>query len=338
MVAALISIPTNGSAPVFTSRGSGGGTFSSLTLSPSTPAAGEALLAFIEIQNIGGSGASITSVKDTLNNVWFKITETTVVASTDGPVGLSLWFCPAPANASTSFTFSTGGPNMSASVFITGIKNLSPSMGIPSFTFVNAASLAGIVPLGIGGTGSDLSGTGGAHKFLTQAALGAGITVVRPDYPDLAGQSGALAGIYNGVGLVGNGLVSEVALVDRTVQSANVAATTLYFTPSQQMYRVSAYVVETVADAATSTLPNVQLVYTDFDSNTSVTLDVTPIAAGAGLGQTAALTANVVGLVSSGVVVINPKAATTIQYQTVNYASGTPAAMKYALHLKLEAL
>ena len=144
---------------------------------------------------------------------------------------------------------------------------------------------------------------------------------------------------YNNIATVSNGVPSEVATIDSTGLTANVAAATLYTVPSsgEGMYRVSAYVVLTTAGSVSSTLPNVQIVYTDKDSNTSVTLDATPVLGAAGLGQTGALTANTVGTVDAGVVPIYVKASTTIQYQTVNYAS-VAAGMAYALRIKLEAL
>lgn len=144
---------------------------------------------------------------------------------------------------------------------------------------------------------------------------------------------------YNSLATVSGGVPSELATIDTTGLTANVGATTLYAVPAsgEGMYRVSAYVVETVAGSVSSTLPNVQVVYTDKDSNTSVTLDVTPILGVAGIGQTGALTANTVGTVASGVVPIFVKLSTTIQYQTVNYAS-TLAGMTYALRIKLEAM
>lgn len=144
---------------------------------------------------------------------------------------------------------------------------------------------------------------------------------------------------YNSIATVSNGVPSEVATIDTTGLTANVAAATLYSVPSsgEGMYRVSAYVVLTTAGSISSTLPNVQVVYTDKDSNASVTLDATPVLGAAGLGQTGALTANTVGTVDAGVVAIYVKASTTIQYQTVNYAS-VAAGMTYALHIKLEAM
>src|SRR5205823_12199857 len=104
----------------------------------------------------------------------------------------------------------------------------------------------------------------------------------------------AKMGTYNNISTVSNGIPSEVATIDSTGLTANVGATTLYAVPASGagMYRVSAYVVETTAGSVSSTLPNVQIVYTDSDSNTSVTIDATPILGVAGIGQTGALTAN----------------------------------------------
>ncbi len=144
---------------------------------------------------------------------------------------------------------------------------------------------------------------------------------------------------YNNIATVSGGVPSELATIDSTGLTANVGASTLYAVPASGagLYRVSAYLVTTTAASVSSTMPNAQVVYTDSDSNTSVTLDVSPVLGAAGLGQSGTLAANTVGTVFSGVVVIYVKASTTIQYQTVNYAS-TIAGMTYALRIKLEAL
>jgi hypothetical protein len=135
------------------------------------------------------------------------------------------------------------------------------------------------------------------------------------------------------------GAPGEMAKIDSTGLTANVAASTLYAVPAtgEGFYRVNAYVVETVAGSVSSVLPNVQIIYTDKDSNVSVTIDATPILGAAGLGQTGALNANAGGTVSSGVIVIYVKASTTIQYSTSNYAS-VAAGMTYALRIRLELL
>lgn len=131
----------------------------------------------------------------------------------------------------------------------------------------------------------------------------------------------------------------SVASINTTGLTANVAAATFYAVPAggEGLYRVTAYVVETTAGSVSSVLPNVQIIYTDKDSNVSVTIDATPILGAAGLGQTGALNANAGGTVSTGIIAIYVKASTTIQYQTSNYAS-VAAGMTYALRLRLELL
>lgn len=148
---------------------------------------------------------------------------------------------------------------------------------------------------------------------------------------------GNTVGSYNAIATVSNGVPSCFAAVDTTGLTANVAATTLYAVPSTGagIYRVSSLVVETTAGSVSSTLPNVQIVYTDAQTSGAVTLDATPVLGIAGTGQTGALTSNTIGTTASGVIVINAKASTNIQYQTVNYAS-TAAGMAYALHIVLE--
>lgn len=145
----------------------------------------------------------------------------------------------------------------------------------------------------------------------------------------------------------GNGILSVdtgtylplVASVDLAAQTANIGAATLYPVPvsGAGLYRVNCHIVETTAGSISSTLPNVQIVYTDADTSGTVTIDATPILAAAGLGQTGLLTTNTVGTTSSGVITINAKASTNIQYQTVNYASNL-AGMAYSLKIRLEDL
>lgn len=204
---------------------------------------------------------------------------------------------------------------------------------------VGNGGIQNILGLPNGGTKSDLSGTGGPHQFVSQASSGAAFTVVQPDFSDLAGAAGQLATKYNGISTVSKGIPAEYATIDLTAQAANIGATTLYAVPASGVgvYRVSSYIVMTTPASATSTLPTVQIVYTDNDSNVSVTMDATPVSGTAGLGQTGALNTNAAGSAASGVIAVYVKASTTIQYQTINYAS-TAAGMLYALRIKLEAL
>lgn len=214
----------------------------------------------------------------------------------------------------------------------------------PSFQTISAA--IGLSN-GASGTGAVILANGatftGNPTFASQTGSGAVVLAVSPTLTGTAALpiitlSGKVTN-YNSVATVSNGVPAEYATIDLTAQSANLGPSTLYAVPAsgQGLYRVSAYVVLTTAGSISSVLPNVQIVYTDPDTNTSITIDATPILGVAGIGQTGALSANTVGTAASGVIVVSVKLSTTIQYQTVNYAS-VAAGMQYAIHLKLEAL
>lgn len=112
--------------------------------------------------------------------------------------------------------------------------------------------------------------------------------------------------------------------------NANQGSSTAYTVPAGKggMYRVSAYAVETVADAASSTLPNVGVGWTD--SDTSVALQASTV--------TSTNTANAIGAFGFGSQIINAKAGTNITWLTSNYASGTAGTMTYAVRLRVEYL
>jgi hypothetical protein len=115
-----------------------------------------------------------------------------------------------------------------------------------------------------------------------------------------------------------------------TAVNANISSTTVYAVPSGQggIYRVSIYAVETAADAASSTLPNVGIGWTDNDTSTALQANTV----------TSTNTANAVGAFAQGVQIINAKAGTNITYLTSNYASGTAGAMTYAVRIRVEYL
>lgn len=247
------------------------------------------------------------------------------------------------------FEMKTGGATVASGVQVLAITRRGNIKGTPS------ANFPWLTLTGFSSTGSDTSGmidlagtwnTSGvitAIKLnLTNTAAGAGSALFDLQISSASqfkiGTTGKVTA-YNAVATVSNGVPSELATIDSPGLTANVAASTLYAVPAsgEGLYRVSAYLVTTTAASVSSTMPNAQVVYTDKDSNTAVTLDVSPILGAAGLGQSGTLAANTVGTVFSGTVVIYVKASTTIQYQTINYAS-TIAGMAYALRMKLEAL
>jgi hypothetical protein len=145
--------------------------------------------------------------------------------------------------------------------------------------------------------------------------------------------------LYNNISTVGNGVPSILALVDTTGLQANVATTTLYAVPASGggLYEISAYTKLTTVGSVSSTIPQVNILFTDADDSITPLMPCTPNAAALGLGQSGGTTNNTVNLVLSGVCVVNAKASTNIQYQTSGYASNA-AGMTYTLHIKLKKL
>jgi hypothetical protein len=118
--------------------------------------------------------------------------------------------------------------------------------------------------------------------------------------------------------------------VDLTNQGAVIAPTALHTAAASGVrgpgiYHIRAYIICTTPDAASSTLPSVQVTYTDNDTGVVQTITITPTNTG-----------NSTTTLQQGAAVISVKASTAINYQTVGYASGTAGAMKYALHIRCD--
>lgn len=135
---------------------------------------------------------------------------------------------------------------------------------------------------------------------------------------------------YAGIPLVANGVPVEVATANLVTQGANVGSATLYAVPAlgAGFYRATCYAVVTVADAVSSTLPNVGIGWTDNDSSVALLAGTV----------TSTNTANAPGAFGYGEQIFYAKPNTNVTYQTSNYASGTAGAMKYAVHIRLEYL
>jgi hypothetical protein len=144
--------------------------------------------------------------------------------------------------------------------------------------------------------------------------------------------------VYNAISTVSKGVPAEYATVDLTGQTAAISATTLYAVPSggAGMYRISFVAKVTTPATTSSTLGGAggfQVTYTDQDDSTVVT---TP----SGLvynSSTANLALNTTQAVYSGMIVVNAKASTNIQY-AIGYTSSGATPMAYNLHIKLEAM
>jgi hypothetical protein len=138
-----------------------------------------------------------------------------------------------------------------------------------------------------------------------------------------------LIGTYNGISTVSNGVPSELATSDLTVQSAAISATTLYTTTATGMYRVSWSATITTA-GTTSVLGGTngfQVIYTSpTDSVVKTTV----------AGNSVTSSANTTGTAVGGCEVVYAKTGTNIQFTYGYTSSGT--AMVYELHIKVEAL
>jgi len=132
---------------------------------------------------------------------------------------------------------------------------------------------------------------------------------------------------YDNIVTVGKGVPSQIAAVDLATQSADIPGTSLY-NVTTGMYRVSAYIVLTTVDGVSSTLPSVQIQWADPDTNTAVGwLALTPTNSG-----------DVFNTILQWSAVIHAKGGGGLSYNTTGYASNSPNAMKFALHIRLEAL
>jgi hypothetical protein len=194
-----------------------------------------------------------------------------------------------------------------------------------AFTF---SDLLGTVSLTQGGTGTNLSATGGLHQFVAQLVAGGPFTVVQPDFNDLAGNSKAVK--YNGVILAAAGLTSDIGTINITTGTLNVVPTTLTGVPIIGLHRISIYMIVSQAATVSSTLPDTQLIYTDQDSGASITVAATPSDNG-----------NTLGTFLQATYVLNVKTGTLIQYaigQVTPYASSGATPMQFAYHARDEFL
>lgn len=116
--------------------------------------------------------------------------------------------------------------------------------------------------------------------------------------------------------------------VDATAQAANIAATNLVASAANAMYRVSITIIVSQVATTSSTLPSVNILWTDRNNGTVQTVTLTA----------ASPSANTLTTQAQGSVILSAQSTTPIQYSTTAYASvgGTP--MQYALHIRIEQL
>ncbi len=114
---------------------------------------------------------------------------------------------------------------------------------------------------------------------------------------------------------------------DATAQVADITATDLITVPVAARYRVSAYIIVTTVDGASSTLPKVTLLWNDSDNGQPQTFDITPTNSG-----------NLLTTFEFGDAFISVSASAPLQFETSSYASGTPNTMQFAIHITVEKL
>lgn len=115
--------------------------------------------------------------------------------------------------------------------------------------------------------------------------------------------------------------------VDSTGLSDNVPSTTLIASPSNRKYRVSASLIVTTVDGASSTLPSLVLTWNDQDNGQPQSLTLTPTDSG-----------NLQTTFQENDAILNVGSSADVSYSTTGYASGTPNTMLYALHIRVEIL
>lgn len=133
------------------------------------------------------------------------------------------------------------------------------------------------------------------------------------------GQGNVSGYIQSAVELVGDG-------VDLTAQTANVSPATLVTTPNGY-YRISAYLIVTTVDGASSTLPKLTITWNDKDNGQPQTFDLTPTSAG-----------NLLTTLEQSDMIVSAGSSASIDYAASGYASGTPATMQFAVHIRVEQL
>lgn len=253
------------------------------------------------------------------------------------------------AAADTLTITNISGLSQTGSFYILEVTALAPPVFVPIFRTLVPQDIPGMqqgfLDLLHGGTGANLSLTGGAHQVLFQTAVGGAVTVAQPDYADLAGATQATK--YRNIATVSRGLVAEYAAINLTAQQAAIGSTLLFNAPAffsggGGTYRISwvAKVTQAAVGAATSTLGGAngfQVIYTDQDDSVSVTTPAWWDGDNNGAAPTSA-SLNTTQTYVGGTLIINAIANQAVNY-TFGYTNGgvtTP--MQYNLHIRVEAL
>ncbi|VVB50958.1 Uncharacterised protein [uncultured archaeon] len=250
--------------------------------------------------------------------------------------------CKGGANTVTANFSGTAVPAFSRNLVILEFGSFPSGSNKPLFRNLDSAMIppiqlgqtgnggvGGTLRVDSGGTGANLSSTGGGGLFLHQASTGSAITVVQPDYSDLAGVG--LASQYNSVPLVSNGLTTIPGTYNFGNATANIAASTIFTPTVAGIYRINFTVTVGVAATTSSTLPNIQIQWTDGNNSAAQTASFV----------SATPSANTLQTMVTGSLIIYAKASVAVQLQTGNltaYASTGATAMTYNVHVRAEML
>lgn len=243
-------------------------------------------------------------------------------------------------------TFNSATPtNVYATVGVTGTLNPAATVDLKGWNSVqvnaSATSMSTFKSTLSAGEAVTLYATGGTVQFATGGNLSLGNNL--SPFVVQAGDSVTFMRVDAGTPafiLVGYSQSGKVA-ANLTAQAANVGSTVLYAVPATGagFYRVVGYAVVTQQATTSSTLPNIQITFTDADTNVSGgTISLTANSAGSPVNPPVGFNSdNAIGATGlSGSNIINARASTNINWLTANYASVGATPMQYAVHLKLE--
>jgi len=174
--------------------------------------------------------------------------------------------------------------------------------------------------------------TGTTGTTTTNVVYSTSPTLVTPTLGTFAATDGTFSGTvtnYNSVATVNNGILSEVAVVNLTGQTAAIAATTAYTNGATDCYYLVCWnATVTTAATTSSTLGAFQVSYTNATDNV---VKIFPTSAVNFITQT---NANTTGAAIGGSFTIKAKASTAIQY-IMGRSSGGATPMAYDLNITI---
>jgi hypothetical protein len=279
----LLNLFTNGSAPVGIQRNSAAGNSSTPTniLLPGSVTAGNAILA---VFGILGGVATPPIIYDSQGNSYAFLE----AISKNGSIGLAAYIATNITAGPLTVTMGPTDPTVSNCVLeVYEVSNIITPPAIPVFRAIISSDLppinlsvdghggaVGVLPVGSGGTGSNLSGTGGTNKVLQQSTSGGNVSVAQLSFSQLSGvisQSSLPASVPD---IVVEGSLGPPG--DNTNQTSAISSTALYTPGSNGLFQVDVYEEITVGGIGTL---QTTIAYTDDIGATTVTPIATPLSA-----------------------------------------------------------